>query len=103
MAISRKSNRSKGSLNRRLRRIEEEERKYRRIMEEAADPRPVLPPPDELRRSGTAMRRLHVDAALPRQMVRHEKRVQFASLLLFVALSVATIAAGMWMLRLAQM
>lgn len=102
MAISRKSNRSNGSLNRRLRRIEEEERKYRRIMEEAADPRPVMPPPEELRRS-RAMCRLHVETALPRQMARHEKRAQAASLLLFVVLSAATIVAAIWMLRLAQM
>ena len=100
MPIFRNSDRSLSALERKQRRIEEEERKYRAIMEEAADPRPVLPPPEELR----PMRTFHAQtAAMPRQMARQMKRQYFASIMLFVVLSLATITAALWMLRLAQM
>ncbi len=80
-------------------RLEQEQREYVRMLRQgicdAADPS-LLPPPEKMhtRRCCTTM---------PRHQKRCEQQFQAAALLLFIVLSVATVAVVITMLRLAQM
>jgi hypothetical protein len=90
-------------LDRECRRLEKKQREYIRSIRNGTlddDSCPVLPPPAEFSED-PRMRRYN--ATIPRAQLRSELRFHTASLLLFIVLSISTIAVAILMLRLAHM